>query len=91
MLGAAGFALAAIDALGGLVGRLAPMPLQAVEHVLGILALKDAMVVGIHHGWNVDVIGAGQTVAAAGAEAFEGFGDAVADGLDVLGVVRLEV
>ncbi len=91
VLGATGFALATGDALGGLVGGLAPMPLQAVEHVFGVIALEHAMVVGVHHCRDVDALGARQAVAAARAETVEGLADAIPDGLDMFGVIRLEV
>ncbi len=90
MLRAALLALAARDAVGGQVRLEPPVPLQAIDDVLGVVALEQAVVVGVHEARHVEPLGAGQAVAAAGAEPVEGVEDPVAHGRDVGLVVGRE-
>ena len=90
VLGAAGFAFAALDAGGRRVGREGPMPLQAIGDGL-VFALEHFLVVGVHHLGDLDIRRAGQAIAATRAEPLETVGDMRLHALDVLGRIGLEV
>ncbi len=66
------FALAAFDTGRGDFRGQIPVPGESVEYVLFIIiACESVLVVGVHHLWNVDIYGARQAVATAGAEVVE--------------------
>ena len=90
MLGAAGFAEAALHAAGGVFGAEVPVIAEAgLDVVVGTMELHE--VVDVHVLGNGDALGTGEAVAAAGAHFVEFAFDAVPEAVEMFRRARGEV